>query len=103
MAGTADLFCDWSGITSVVDLKTARSFKTPDHVKHYFYQATMYGLMIEELYGLQVPQIVILIGHQFDTAPQLFVRPLAEFKDKATKQIAKALAKIAKRGENVAA
>jgi hypothetical protein len=102
VAGTADLFCDWDGISSIVDLKTARSFKKPEQIKAYFHQATMYGLMIEELYGIAVPQIVILIGHQFDTAPQLFVKPLAEFKDKATKQIAKALAKIAKRDQDAA-
>lgn len=61
-AGTADLVADWDGVSSVIDYKTSRSLKDKSSITGYFVQGTAYALMVEEMYGLRVPRVVVLIA-----------------------------------------
>lgn len=70
-AGATDLVADYDGIKSVVDFKTSRNVKTESMIESYFLQATCYALMVEERYGIEVPQIVIII--MVDDAPEPLV------------------------------
>lgn len=60
-AGRCDLVCDWDGVPTVVDFKTASSARSEEVLDKYALQATCYALMIKELTGLDVQRVVIPI------------------------------------------
>jgi PD-(D/E)XK nuclease superfamily len=74
LAGRTDLIGDWNGVPSVIDFKTSKKLKREDWIKDYFVQTTAYSLMFEELVGIHVPQVVVLIGTDEENQPQVFVR-----------------------------
>lgn len=61
VAGTVDLAGKYNGVNSVIDYKTTRNMKFKNQIGHYFAQAAGYCVMIEELTGICVPQIVIIM------------------------------------------
>lgn len=72
-AGRCDLIAEFDGIPSIIDFKTSRKMKREDWIQDYFYQTTCYSLMFEEMYEIQIPQIVVMIAVD-DDLPQLFVK-----------------------------
>ena len=80
-AGATDLIADYDGVTSIVDFKTSRSTKTEDMILGYFVQATCYALMAEERYGIEIPQIVIIIMVDDSPEPLVFKKDKAQFID----------------------
>jgi len=88
MAGTVDCIAEYAGRLSIIDFKTARKAKNRDYIQNYFCQATAYAIMYEELTGIPVPNIVIMICVD-DDYPQIFtdkrdyhVKPLLEIRKK---------------------
>lgn len=81
-AGTSDLVCSWNGVRSIVDYKTSRKEKKEEWIEDYFVQSTIYGMMVNELFDLDVKQIVIVLMIEHEH-PQVFVKPLTEYKEKA--------------------
>jgi len=79
-AGTCDLFCQLHGINAIVDFKTSSKPKREEHIESYFYQATAYAIMIEEIYKVAVPNIAILIAVEEDNL-QFFLKHTASYKD----------------------
>lgn len=81
MAGTTDLICKWKGTTSVVDYKTSEKEKKEEWIEDYFVQASIYATMIAEHFGIDIPQIVIvlLVEHE---CPQIFERKVSTYKEK---------------------
>lgn len=73
IAGRADCLGTFDDILSIIDFKTAKNFKNEEDIEGYFLQTTLYAMMVEELLGLSVPQIVILIGVDFENA-QVFTK-----------------------------
>lgn len=73
-AGTADLVCRWDDINAIVDFKTARKEKTEEWCLGYLLQATAYSIMVEELYGIICPRIVILLARDHENEAQVLVR-----------------------------
>jgi genome maintenance exonuclease 1 len=71
MAGTVDCIGEFDGLLSVIDFKTSKRPKQREDIQHYFIQATAYSVMFEELFGISVPDITIIIGVDDDT-PQVF-------------------------------
>lgn len=61
LAGTTDVIGDFVGKLSVIDFKTSQKIKKKEHIEHYFMQASAYAIMYEELTGIGVPQIVIIM------------------------------------------
>jgi len=61
-AGTTDLICDWKGEKSIVDFKTSRYKKTEDKIQGYFLQSSVYAQMVNELYNIQIPKLVIIMS-----------------------------------------
>jgi len=78
VAGTTDCIALWDGVPSIVDFKTSKREKKESYIQGYFLQATIYAMMVEELVGITVPQIVILVGVD-DSTPQLFVKDKSEY------------------------
>lgn len=74
IAGRADMLSLFDGLMSIVDFKTAKRLKRAEDIESYFLQTTIYAMMVEELTGLFVPQIVVIIGVDFEP-PQVFIRP----------------------------
>lgn len=71
MAGTVDCIGEYNGLLSVIDFKTSKKPKRIEDIQHYFIQATAYSVMFEELFGITVPDITIIIGVD-DDLPQVF-------------------------------
>ncbi len=75
-AGRCDLIATWNETKSVVDFKTANEPKKANSAAmwQYFYQATCYAMMVEELHQIKIPQIVVLVATEFEPEAQVFVR-----------------------------
>lgn len=78
VAGRADMLAYFDGVLSIVDFKTSKKPKREEDIESYFLQCTIYALMAEELLGVSVPKIVVLIGVDDEDA-QVFIRDKAEF------------------------
>lgn len=66
-AGTADLICSYNNIPTILDFKTSSRAKSEKEILSYFMQSTAYAIMVEELYGKKIEQIVILMAvHEDD-------------------------------------
>jgi len=74
LAGTVDCIAEYNGQLSVIDFKTASKPKRHDWIHSYFMQTAAYAIMYEELTGIPVPQLVILIAVE-DSEPQVFTEP----------------------------
>ena len=86
LAGTVDCIGEYDGVMSVIDFKTSKKPKDINNIQHYFLQATAYSVMFEELTGIKVPNLTIIIGVDHDK-PQVFhqqrkdyVLPLVELR-----------------------
>ena len=72
MAGRVDCIAEYNGVLSVIDFKTSKRVKTRDDILDYFWQTTSYSLMYEELIGVPINQLVIIMAVQ-DSAPLVFI------------------------------
>jgi genome maintenance exonuclease 1 len=71
LAGRVDCIAHYEGELSVIDFKTSLKKKRKEWIESYFWQETAYALMIEELIGEKIPNIVTIIAVEGD-APQVF-------------------------------
>ena len=62
MAGRVDLIAYWDDVLSIIDFKTSSRIKTKDMITDYFAQETAYALMVEELVGTPINQLVTLMA-----------------------------------------
>jgi len=79
-AGRSDMVCSLNGKNAIVDYKTSTKIKKEEWIKNYFLQLTTYGLMIEEMYQIEVPYITVVIACE-DGKLQIFPKKLSEFKE----------------------
>lgn len=99
-AGTTDVFCEWevSNIRDVkklicpaiIDFKTKKSTVNPQVLKMHFIQETAYAIMINELYNVFVPKLVIIALEQNSPLPSVYEARTVDYLDK-TKQIFKSI------------
>lgn len=73
-AGRSDLLAEYDGVMSIIDFKTSKKLKTEDWIEGYFIQSTAYAMMAELMYGVVIPQIVIIITVDHEALPQVFVK-----------------------------
>lgn len=78
LAGTVDCIGEFDGVLSVIDFKTSKNPKDINNIQHYFLQATAYSVMFQELTGIIVQDITILIGVDHDK-PQIFQQKRKNF------------------------
>lgn len=86
VAGTADVIAEFDGVRSVIDFKTSTRLKKEDWIESYFMQTAVYCVMYEELYGVPIGQIVIIIAVENEN-PQLFVKKRDQYIGAAMKVI----------------
>jgi genome maintenance exonuclease 1 len=75
VAGTCDCIAEYNGKLSIIDFKTSRKPKKEDWIDDYYMQTFAYKLMFEEMTGIEIQQIVILVAcvESFDV--QVFKKP----------------------------
>ena len=75
VAGTTDCIAEYNGKLSVIDFKTSRKPKKEEWIDDYYMQTFAYKLMFEEMTGIEIKQVVILVAciEQFDV--QVFKKP----------------------------
>ena len=76
--GRVDLIGRWRGVPSVIDFKQSNKFKKKEWIFNYFMQTAAYAVMFEELTGIPIPQLVIIMAVK-DSKPLLFVEKRDEY------------------------
>lgn len=81
-AGRTDVICQYNGVNSIVDFKTSGRDKNVDWIEDYFLQSTAYAYMVQEMYNLNVPQIVIIIAvEEGENKNQVFIKKTRDYMD----------------------
>lgn len=62
LAGRTDCIGYYDGKLSVIDFKSATNPKSERDILDYFTQATAYALMFQDMTGIKIPNLVIIIG-----------------------------------------
>lgn len=75
LAGTTDCVAKYDGTLSIIDYKTKRSNQKEEWLTDHFIQATCYGIMFEELTGIKINQIVILVSSEKNTRMEFVKKP----------------------------
>lgn len=78
-AGATDLIAEYDGVLSIIDYKTSSSNKTEDMIEGYFLQSTCYALMAEEMHGIEIPQIVIIMMSDDSPDPLVFIKNKSQY------------------------
>jgi genome maintenance exonuclease 1 len=71
MAGRVDCIAEYEGKLSVIDFKTSARPKKREDVLDYFWQTTAYAMMYEELVGVPINNLVIIMAVK-DSTPIIF-------------------------------
>lgn len=71
VAGTVDCIAEYNGKLCVIDFKTSSKIKQRDWIHGYFMQTSAYAVMFEELTGIPVGRLLIVMGVD-DEDSQLF-------------------------------
>jgi genome maintenance exonuclease 1 len=81
-AGRTDVICQYNGVNSIVDFKTSGRDKNVEWIEDYFLQSTAYAYMVQEMYNLNVPQIVIIIAvEEGENKNQVFIKKTRDYMD----------------------
>jgi genome maintenance exonuclease 1 len=72
MAGRVDCIAEFDGVLSVIDFKTSRRPKKAEDIDNYFAQCVAYACMYEEMIGVGIDQIVIIMAVE-GSEPLVFV------------------------------
>ena len=75
IAGTTDCIAEYNGQLSIIDFKTSRKPKKEEWIDDYFMQTFAYKLMFEEMTGVEIKQIVILVACTETFDIQVFNKP----------------------------
>lgn len=66
IAGRVDCIGNYDEVLSIIDFKTSRRVKTKEDIPNYFIQMTAYAEMLDELTGISIDQIVIIMEVEND-------------------------------------
>jgi ATP-dependent exoDNAse (exonuclease V) beta subunit len=78
LAGRCDCIAEWDGELAIVDWKTSKRLKEKENIKNYFMQATAYALMFEEITGIPINKIVVVIAVENENV-QIFVEDKTKY------------------------
>lgn len=73
VAGRVDCIAEFDGKLAIIDFKTSSRQKSEDKIQNYFMQCAAYAVMFEELTGIPVPRLAIIMAVDSDH-PQVFVK-----------------------------
>jgi ATP-dependent exoDNAse (exonuclease V) beta subunit len=72
VAGRVDCIGEFDEELSVIDFKTSARVKTREDILDYFWQTTAYALMYEELVGIPINKLVIIMAVE-NNEPLIFI------------------------------
>jgi len=78
MAGRVDCIGEFDGVLSVIDFKTSKRPKKKEDIDNYFAQCVAYACMYEELIGVGIDQIVIIMAVE-GAEPLLFIEKTEDY------------------------
>lgn len=73
IAGRCDLAASYKGELAIIDFKTSLHEKRKEWITDYFEQTTAYSLMLEDMCGIDINKIVVIIANDESPFPQVFV------------------------------
>lgn len=79
VAGRCDVIGEYDGVLSIIDFKTSNGNKEKLMIEDYFLQCTAYSLMFEEMFGITIDQIVVIISVEKGLSGQVFKRSRAPY------------------------
>lgn len=85
--GYLDCLGYYDGELSLIDFKNSKRFKEPEHYHDYLLQCTMYCIMIKKLLGINVKQVVLLIGVRNSSSPQIVKKRTKDYVKEAISRI----------------
>lgn len=77
-AGRIDMIGYFDELPSIIDFKTAKRYKRPEHLTNYIFQTVAYAILALETYDFQVDQIVLIIANDEDSEAQVEIRPITD-------------------------
>lgn len=93
VAGTVDCIAEFQGRTAIIDFKTSRRAKSRDDIHGYFMQTSAYAVMFEELTGIPVTRLVIIMAVDDHKEPAVFVEKRDDWID-SFKELRETYAKL---------
>lgn len=72
LAGTVDCVAEFDNVLSIIDFKTSKNKKDKEDIDSYFLQTSIYSYMIEELYGIKIDKLVIIMSLDYEGKVQIF-------------------------------
>ena len=86
VAGTSDVIANFDGRRSIIDFKTSSKPKKLEWIEDYCMQLAIYSVMYEELTGVPVNNLVVIIAVE-NSEPQLFIQRRNQWIGKAVNVI----------------
>ncbi|MFZ9046940.1 MAG: PD-(D/E)XK nuclease family protein, partial [Cyclobacteriaceae bacterium] len=93
LAGRVDCIADFCNTPSIIDFKTSKHRKREEWITDYFLQTTGYSLMLEEMTGIAIEQIVIIISIEDEDTntldSQIFIKNRNDYIDEFDRTVEK--------------
>jgi genome maintenance exonuclease 1 len=86
LAGRCDCIGQYEGELASIDFKTSRKPKKKEDIVDYFQQTTAYALMHEEITGIPINKLVIIMAVE-DSPPLIFIEETANYIDSLVEAI----------------
>lgn len=80
-AGRTDLIGMWDTKPSIIDYKTSKRLKEEKDILGYFIQSACYAIMLNEMLGCNVRQIVIIISVDHEPDAQVFIKKVEDYRE----------------------
>lgn len=72
IAGRVDCIGEYEGKLAVIDFKTSNGDKKNSMIEDYWLQTTFYALAFQEMYGIQIDDLVIIMSTEKGIVPLVF-------------------------------
>jgi len=79
VAGRVDCIGAYDNKLSIIDFKTSNKLKDITRIGDYFIQTTMYSMMWEEITGMKVDQLVIVMVVNDEPEPFIFIQDRSDW------------------------
>lgn len=85
--GYLDCIGFYDGVISMIDFKNAKKEKTEEQLEDYFLQCTLYCIMLYELLGIKIDQIVLIIAVRNSSYPHIIRRSIKNYVKEAIARV----------------
>ncbi|MAL46983.1 PD-(D/E)XK nuclease family protein [Hyphomonas sp.] len=86
IAGRVDCICTWGDKPAIVDFKTSRKPKKEEWIQDYFEQCSAYSIMFEEMSGIHIPDIKIVMAVE-NNEPMVFEKKIYDYVPELLKKL----------------